>query len=366
MPTLPLKKDEAVVFALRALYEKYGYRQYKMSKFEEYDLYVRNKEFLISENIITFTDTDGKLMALKPDVTLSIVKNDKDKGALRKVYYDETVYRVSKGTRSFRELRQTGVECLGDIGAYSVFETVSLAANSLNCIASDFAMDISHLAILSGVFDYVDFSASQRKEMLVALGEKNAQQVALIAGKAGVSESDTALLTALVSVYGKGETVFSALQKFAVNEQAKKGVNELTELLKALENTPYAGNISVDFSVVSDTNYYNGVAFKGYIKGIPTAVLSGGEYSALMKKMQKTSGGIGFAVYLDELEIMDEESEFDVDTLLVYSAKTPVTLVSQKVEELQKTGSVLAVKQLPEKLKYKTVVKIDDNGREVN
>ena len=73
-----LKYDEQAVFLLRSLYSKYGYKQYKMRKFEEYDLYVRNKDFLISDSVITFTDTNGKLMALKPDVTLSIIKNTAD------------------------------------------------------------------------------------------------------------------------------------------------------------------------------------------------------------------------------------------------------------------------------------------------
>ena len=99
-----LKYDEKTVFSLRELYGKYGYSQYKMSKFEEYDLYVRNKDFLISDHVITFTDTNGKLMALKPDVTLSIIKNSKDlPETVQKVYYDENVYRVSKGTQSFKE-----------------------------------------------------------------------------------------------------------------------------------------------------------------------------------------------------------------------------------------------------------------------
>ena len=70
--------EEKVTFALRDLFSSYGYSRYKMSRFEEYDLYVRNKDFLISDSVITFTDTNGKLMALKPDVTLSIIKNGKD------------------------------------------------------------------------------------------------------------------------------------------------------------------------------------------------------------------------------------------------------------------------------------------------
>ena len=70
-----LRKDEQVLYSLRDLYRQYGYQQYQVTKFEEYDLYVRNKNFLVSENMLTFTDTNGKLMALKPDITLSIVKN---------------------------------------------------------------------------------------------------------------------------------------------------------------------------------------------------------------------------------------------------------------------------------------------------
>ena len=37
-----LSPIEKAVFCLRSLYRTYGYSQYKMSKFEEYDLYARN------------------------------------------------------------------------------------------------------------------------------------------------------------------------------------------------------------------------------------------------------------------------------------------------------------------------------------
>ena len=80
--------QERISFMLRSLYSQHGYERYRMSKFEEYDLYSRNKDFLFSEGVITFTDTTGRLMALKPDVTLSIVKNRKDTpGSIQKLYY---------------------------------------------------------------------------------------------------------------------------------------------------------------------------------------------------------------------------------------------------------------------------------------
>lgn len=69
-----LRQEERTIRALRLLYAKYGYKPYRMSKFEEYDLYANNRSFLPAGGAITFTDTNGRLMALKPDVTLSIAK----------------------------------------------------------------------------------------------------------------------------------------------------------------------------------------------------------------------------------------------------------------------------------------------------
>ena len=134
-----LKSGEKTVAALRSLYKQYGYLPFKMSKFEEYELYVRNKEFLIGDSVITFNDTDGRLLALKPDVTLSIIKNSVyEKGCKQKVYYNENVYRVSQKTRRFKEIMQSGLECIGDITEKEIFEVAELAVKSLETINSDY------------------------------------------------------------------------------------------------------------------------------------------------------------------------------------------------------------------------------------
>ena len=88
-----LRADEKYALYLRNLYQNAGYSQYKMSKFEEYDLYLENKNFLQNETVITFTSPRGQLMALKPDITLSIVKNFAESGeSNKKVHYNENVY----------------------------------------------------------------------------------------------------------------------------------------------------------------------------------------------------------------------------------------------------------------------------------
>ena len=81
-----LNSGDSVTQSLGKLYRSLGYSRYKMSKFEEYDTYVENKDFLISDRVITFTDVSGKLLAMKPDVTISIIKNtDDDLGKIHKI-----------------------------------------------------------------------------------------------------------------------------------------------------------------------------------------------------------------------------------------------------------------------------------------
>ena len=178
--------QERIGFRLRGLYSGYGYSRYRMGKFEEYDLYSRNKDFLFSDSVITFTDTNGRLMALKPDVTLSIVKNGRDNpGQIRKVYYHENVYRVVSAEDGFREQTQVGVECMGDVDGACVAEVLKLAAESLKLCADEFVLEISHLDILSSFVDGRAPDAATREAILHCAGEKNLHGIRCICRENG-------------------------------------------------------------------------------------------------------------------------------------------------------------------------------------
>ena len=161
-----ITRAEKAAFTLRALYHRYGYIPYRMGKFEEYDLYSRNKDFLVSDSVITFTDTNGRLMALKPDVTLSIVKNYREgTGGTEKLYYDENVYRVYRGSGSFREIRQVGLECIGVLDTQAAGEVLTLAARSLEAVSPDYVLDISHLGLLQALLDGVGEDETLRRSV---------------------------------------------------------------------------------------------------------------------------------------------------------------------------------------------------------
>ncbi len=357
-----LRSDERAVFALRSLYNAFGYRRYKMSRFEEYDLYVRNKDFLLSDQVITFTDHSGRLLALKPDVTLSIIKNTQDTaGQVQKLYYDENVYRVAKGTHSFREIMQTGLECVGDLSPYEIGEVVLLAAKSLALISEAFVLDLSHMGLVSAILESSGLSPEGKRKALLCLQQKNAHELnALCAAE----NAQSAKLACLV-----GGTL-AELGRLLTTDAEVKAWQELDALRSLLGSRGFGDRVRVDFSVGSDLKYYSGVVFSGYIAGIPASVLSGGQYDKLLKKMGRQGSAIGFGVYLDLLEGMEPRKPgFDLDAVLLQGDAEPRLLLAL-AEKLQSQGSVLVAKEKPAQRSWRRLyevrngeaVLVEDNG----
>ena len=355
-----LTKDEKVVFGLRELYTGYGYSQYKMNKFEEYDLYVRNKDFLQGNGVITFSDTGGELLALKPDVTLSIIKNTTDrKGCVSKVYYDENVYRISGTTSRFKEIMQTGIECIGDLDGYSLFEVLLLAARSLEMISERFVLDISHMGIIRAMLSLVGAEGEVASRLSKLISEKNTHEISAILNEIGATEDAAQRLISLSRLYGTAETVLPRLEAIC-RGVCDEAYLELSSLMALICEAGYGDVVRIDFSVINNMSYYNGVVFRGFIDGIPEGVLAGGGYGALMQSMGRTSEAVGFAIYLDLLEgRAPSRAEYDVDVLLLYDAGASAAAVSRRVAELVKDGlTVSAQCEIPEKLRYRHIERL--------
>ncbi len=317
--TFDIDKEELdgvsyLTFALRSLYARRGYRRFRMSKFEEYDLYADNKDFLVSGDIITFTDMNGKLMALKPDVTLSIIKNLRGSGErLSKVYYDENVYRIPQGGRAFTEIRQAGLECIGDVDDGVIREALGLAMESLDLVSDESVLDVSDLDIVSGVIGRLGLSPSDEKEAIKCVSRKNAPGIKAICEKAGADAELTELACGLATAYGSSEDVRGFLSRCGCPEEAKR----LLDAVEWLENAGYNGRVRVDFSVINDMNYYNGFVFRGFVPGVPDGVLAGGQYDNLLRKMGGRGSSIGFAVYVDALApFAEDDAKTETDGVL--------------------------------------------------
>ncbi len=357
------RKDEEASAQLRQLYRQHGYLPYRMSKFEEYDLYVRNKSFLVSDQILTFTDTDGRLMALKPDVTLSIVKNSSDIGSsLQKVYYNENVYRTSSAAMGYREIMQTGLECIGQLDLLAMGEVIALADESLALIHPNYLLDLSHIGILSDLLE--DLEESTRAALLTEISRKNVSAINAVCAQAGLPMDLAERAGKLTMLYGSPEEVLPELELLVTGQLGAAALEELRQLCQFLQNTGHSRNLRLDFSIVNDMNYYNGVIFRGYLPGLASGVLAGGRYDNLLHRMGKQGQAIGFAVYLDQLERLTVTADtYDAETLLLYSSDDDIAAVARRAEQLIAQGKTVRTERaVPAGLRFANVERFPEGG----
>jgi ATP phosphoribosyltransferase regulatory subunit len=354
-----LKGIDGIVYSLRSLFSGYGYGEYKMNKFEEYDLYVKNKDFLISDNIITFTDTNGKLLALKPDVTLSIVKNTKIEEGIKKVFYNENVYRVSSKSNGYKEIKQIGLECIGEIDDLNVAEILMLAVESLKIISKDFVLDVSPVGLISKCVEKLNVTDDVMATIYKCINEKNAHELRKALENASVKSEDVGRLLALLDVYGKIDDTLPKLKEIFSDKELIDIIEEFQATLLVLPAW-VRDAINVDCSSCENVKYYNSITFKGYINNVPKEILSGGRYDGLLKRMGKNCKAIGFAIYPDEFDrLFTLKKQFDVDVVVKYSDKSNKIEVLNTVNQLViDKKSAIAVREIPSKIKFREKIEI--------
>lgn len=326
-----------VVKELNKIYEKYGYKKFKMSKFEPYELYMENKDFLNSNQVISFTDLDGELLALKPDVTLSIMKSGKGEG---RVYYNENIYRPKD--RHFRESAQTGIEYIGKLNVYAEAEVIMLAVKSLKLFSGEIRIRISDVGLISRVFEKLNLTDTGK--MLRLVESKNAAELDTLVNTGELDKDKAAILKNMINLYLPFEEGVKRLADGSLTGELlgenKEIIIRLKKLASALKAFNVIDSIYLDFSVINSMDYYNGIIFQGAIEGLPFNVLSGGRYDKLALKMGKDTGAIGFALDLSLVEDYKEEvSDKALDYIIIYDEKKDdITKAVDVVERLINEG----------------------------
>lgn len=335
------RRDEQVSLKLRGLFERRGFKRVRVNKFEDYALYVENKNFLQSESIITFMDLNGKLLALKPDVTLSVVRGvaKNELPALEKLYYVDEVYRLSRENREYKVRSQIGVEMIGRLDNFSNIEAVDLALSSLAVIGESFVLDVSHLGFVSGLLDHMELSHTARGRILSAIHAKSLHDIAAALEIDGVDDDRRSLVLSLCGLHGSFSEVLPKAKGLIACDQMAQAYAELERVSDTLTKNPFASRMNLDFSVVNDLDYYNGLIFLGYVEGLPKEVLTGGRYDNLMRKMGKKSGAVGFAVSLDEINAhFPRKRRCDFDILVTYGKSCDYAELLSKAKGLEARG----------------------------
>lgn len=348
------KREEKIISELEALYRQFGYKRYKPGCFEEYSLYQENKDFLIGKNVITFSDLSGKLMAMRPDVTLSLIRhNDIPKESSDKFFYNEKVYRQLAGGRNYKEISQSGVEIVGKIDRAVVGELTILICKTLAAVSKNYLIDISHMGFLEGLLN--EFP-SNKNILAEYLRTKNLHDFYSLATKEKYPQKLIKAFEIAVNACGAPEKVLESIEFSVLNSTMCDAIDELKALFALLNEFGYGNKVNINFSATANADYYNGVIFNGYVENVPHCVLSGGRYDKLLEKFKKSGGAIGFALYLGEIERYLAKDSQSVDYLVIYNANTQIEALKVAQKLILEGARVRTSVCVPDSFAYKEII----------
>ena len=298
-----LNKKEKFIYKLRNLLEDYGYKNISVNLLEDYESY-KGSHLIKDENILKLIHPNGKLYALRPDMTIPIAKRfaleGKKEELSHKVYYNDSVFRIEqKSFNSLSEMQQIGVEALGVKDKIIDFEILTLAKEILSEINDTYHIDLSHSGILDKLFNLGTFTKEEKEIILAHISKREKSDLEKFLGKNDSKVEIKESLVKLLSLNGSYEKVMEEFKKDKFLNTFEDIIEDLSEFKDYLD--VYGIKVDLDFSLSSNLKYYTGIIFKGYVPNIAEAVLTGGRYDKLSKTFGKDMGAIGFGVNLTEI-----------------------------------------------------------------
>ena len=334
-----MSKKDLVLLDIRKMYDLYGYKRISLPSFEEYDLYNENKDF-IDRNILTVMSPNGKLLALRPDITLSVAKKISKDQSLKysKIYYQENTYNLTKYT-GYEEDEQLGIELIGKESVFLDFEIVDLAVKSLDIINEKSLIVLSHAGFISSIFDNLNLEYEVKEEIFDCINKKNSHDIKkILENNKFISENVKQLIYKIPELSGDLDDITKELSKYGINDNIKKILLELKQLNNLLLKFHKKSKIVFDFSVIKNLNYYNGIILQGYIEGFSNVILTGGRYDRLFEKFGVDTGAVGFAILTDSLKgYYKDEDKNDFEILIAYDDSNFEKLV-EFVNDFQEKG----------------------------
>ncbi|HET9316767.1 MAG TPA: ATP phosphoribosyltransferase regulatory subunit [Vicinamibacteria bacterium] len=284
-----------------SVFEGWGYEEIIPPLFDYADVFAGEA---LAPRTYTFVGRDGSLLALRPDFTSLLAKiaagRLADRPAPLRLYYSGEVlrYEPPKAGRQ-SELHQMGLEHLGG-GRAADAETLAIAAECLETVgAADWVLAVGHVGVFAGL------TAGLAPETLERLRErveaKDASGVMQTAPP-GVREA----LAGLTTWGGDVAVLDHARERLAFCPAAAAAVAELREVVDALVQAGLGGRLAIDLGEVRGLDYYTGLVFRAYARGLGFEVGSGGRYDSLLARFGRPLPAVGFMLGLDRLALLLE------------------------------------------------------------
>ena len=294
-----------------------GFSEVITPALEFYDVFSPENHGIPQENMYKLVDMKGRLMAVKPDLTMPIARlactRLRDHPLPLRLYYNQNAYRINPADSGHSdEVDQIGIEVIGVGGRRADLEALDLAICSMeSCGLNNYRIEIGHIGIFNALTARLKLDARHKEQLRELIMTKN--YPALNDQMDRMKDMQTAAaLKRLPALFG-GEEVLDELKTLVDDEEIGRVVDYLCSLLADLKELGADRHISLDLGIVGRNEYYTGIVFQGYTEGIGDTVLTGGRYDTLLSDYGMDLPAIGFGIDVDAVaRVVRREMSFQM------------------------------------------------------
>lgn len=291
--------------AAREVFARHGYHVVQPPMFEYYDVY--DAAVTKAENMFKFFDNNGRMLALRPDLTTSVARMAATKPL------GELPYRIAYSGSAFRndetfsndrrrEFSQAGIELIGNGGTDADAEVIEIAVEALLRFGlKDFQIDLGHADYYKGLAETAGLDPVLSDKLRASINDKD---FVAIEGLLSETEIDPELKKAfaeLPKMFGGIETAIEAAKNPIIGQKSRAALENLIQVYEILKEKGLEKYISTDLGMVPNLDYYTGIIVKGFAKGVAFPICSGGRYDNLTEKFGRTLPATGIAIGIERV-----------------------------------------------------------------
>ncbi|MFQ5900189.1 MAG: ATP phosphoribosyltransferase regulatory subunit [Thermodesulfobacteriota bacterium] len=313
-------------------FSRWGYRRVITPIIEYEDILSKGIDNEIKGEILKFVEPEtGRILALRPDITPQIARMMASRMRADpmpvRLCYSESVFRCTgRPTMKHKEIFQSGAELIGLGLSEADGEIVAIAIEAMKSLSlQEFKIDIGDVGFLGGILEDIEIEEGLKNALMKSIALKDRSGLEQLLRDLSIDDLKKRLLIELPSLYGKGEEVLKRASCLVKNRRSLKALNNLEQILNILELYGLKEFITVDLGEVSGFDYYSGMVFEGFVKGIGRGIVRGGRYDNLLEQYGYSCPAVGFAFDVDGLlnamdvrKVLQEEDKID---FLLFSAK---------------------------------------------
>lgn len=340
---------QRIIKNINKIFDSWGYKEVITPTIEFYETFKYDNSGLKEENMYKFFDNKGRILVLRPDMTVPVarvvVTKLKDTKGISRLRYQANVFRVYEELAGMRnEYTDCGIELFSKEKNFSDLETLIIAIETLTSIGvKDFKLEIGDVNFFKSALEQLNISQEDSLSLAELVEKKRLKSLSDFLNNLSIDYDKKKFFMELPLIFGSGKELLDKYEEISFTSKMKASVKYLKSLYGKLEKLGYESCVSFDLGIIPRLNYYTGIIFRGFIQGSGNFVLSGGRYDELMKDFGQDLKAIGFSINIDELiQLMDISKYYKEGYKILFNEAKEIEALNKSIE-LRKKGYIVEI-----------------------